>query len=366
MTGLPLVLLLMTLGILALAAAAAVILLWRERNRAGDPSAGIDVLRSDFAARTQALENRQSDLQSHLTQQLAETQRLLQESLSGQTNTLQGQTGILQKHMTTTQETLSQVRERMGAVHQATERMGELGREMEELQRLLRAPKARGELGEVGLRNLLSDILPTDRVTYQHGFSDGSKVDALIHLDRGNVPVDAKFPVEDFLRLVTSEPEERRRARKALLDNVKKKITEISRKYIRTSEGTLSLALMYLPSEAIYYEAFVVREKDEPDLWNYAYEHSVLPLSPGTMSAYLKSVALGLRAAAVEANAREVLGLLQALEKDVQEHRGRFDTLGTHLSNAQKKYDESDRALHAFATRLEQAKHLGEGREDPE
>jgi len=68
----------------------------------------------------------------------------------------------------------------------------------------------------------------------------------------------------------------------------------------------------------------------------------------------------------VEANAREVLGLLQALEKDVQEHRGRFDTLGTHLSNAQKKYDESDRALHAFATRLEQAKHLGEGREDPE
>ena len=332
--------------------------------------------RGDTTARLEVAERRLSDLQSLLTQQLNGTQQILTERLGAQesalrellgqqTASLQGQTGMIQKHMQGTQTTLAQVTEKMGAVAQTSARMAELGRDIEELQRLLKAPKSRGQMGELGLETLLNDMLPRDRVLLQHTFADGRKVDAAVRLDKGLLPVDAKFPMEDFHRLVSASDEERPKARRALLSNLKKKIDDIAKLYIRPAEGTLPLALMYLPSEAVYYEAFVARERDEEDLWDYAYRRSVLPLSPGTLAAYLKSVALGLRAVAVEQNAREVMGLLGALERDLASYRKPFDILGTHLANAHKQYEESLKALGRLEDRLEKARDLGVPEGDP-
>jgi DNA recombination protein RmuC len=272
---------------------------------------------------------------------------------------MQSQTGLLQRHMEGTQATLSQVTEKMGMVAQTTARMAELGRDIEELQRLLKSPKARGQLGELGLETLLGDMLPKDRVVYQHPFSDGSKVDAAVLLDRGLLPIDAKFPLEDFQRYLDAAPEERPRARKTLCDNLKKKIDSVAQKYVRPGEGTLPLALMYLPAESLYYEAFIAREKEEEDLWAYAYAKSVLPMSPGTISAYLKTVALGLKAAAVERNARQVLELLATLERDLRGCRESYDTLGRHIVNAHQKYEENARAFQRFEEHLERARDLG-------
>ena len=333
-----------------------------------------EALRAELVARVEGLDRRGSDLQGAVQQQLTDTFRLLQERLAaqesalreqlgGQAQSLQGQTGILQKHMEGTQATLSQVTEKMGALAQTAQRMTELGRDIEELQRMLRSPKARGQMGELGLEAMLGDMLPRDRVAYQFTFSDGRKVDALIRLDKGLLPVDAKFPMEDFQRYLDAPQEERARARKALRDNLKKKVDDIAKLYIRPGEGTLPLALMYLPAESLYYEAFIVREGDEEDLWQYAYRRSVLPMSPGTLAAYLKTVAMGLKAAAVEQNARQVLELLETLERDLKAFRESYDVLGRHISNAHQTYDKNARSLSQFESHLERAKEFGEKQE---
>ncbi len=333
----------------------------------------LEGLRGDLVGRVDGLERRNAELQTILTQQLGTTQHLLEQRLSGQEQSLreqlshqaaslQSQTGILQRHMEGTQATLAQVTEKMGMVQQTSLRMAELGKDIEGLQRLLRAPKARGELGELGLETILRDILPKDRVVYQYAFADGRKVDAMVLLDRGLLPIDAKFPMEDFQRYLEAEEDDRPKARRAFLANLKKKIDDIAKLYVRPGEGTLPLALMYLPAESLYYEAFVVHVPEEEDLWHYAYERSVLPLSPGTLTAYLKTVALGLKAAAVEQNARQVLDLLATLERDLRSFEGGFETLGRHLANAHQKYDEGQRALQRLSGHLERARDLGSER----
>lgn len=333
----------------------------------------LEALRGDLVGRVDGLERRNSELQTILTQQLGTTQHLLEQRLSGQEQSLreqlghqaaslQSQTGILQRHMEGTQATLAQVTEKMGMVQQTSLRMAELGKDIEGLQRLLRAPKARGELGELGLETILRDILPKDRVVYQYAFADGRKVDAMVLLNRGLLPIDAKFPMEDFQRYLEAEEDDRPKARRAFLANLKKKIDDIAKLYVRPGEGTLPLALMYLPAESLYYEAFVVHVPEEEDLWRYAYERSVLPLSPGTLTAYLKTIALGLKAAAVEQNARQVLDLLATLERDLRSFEGGFETLGRHLANAHQKYDEGQRGLQRLSGHLERARDLGSER----
>lgn len=369
---LPVVAALLVVALLVLAFAYA-----RLASRAKDDTSArlIEGMRGELNARVEGLSGRQAELQGALNQQLAATQALLDQRLESQgvalrdqlgrqATSLQGQNELLQKHLAGNQATLSALTEKMGMIQQASTRMAELGLEMEELQALLKAPKTRGNLGELGLETLLNDLLPRDRVVYQYGFADGKKVDAVIRLDKGLLPVDAKFPMEDFQRLLEAADEERPRARKAFHANLKKKIDEIAKLYVRPGEGTLPLALMYLPAESLYYEAFVAREKDEEDLWTYAFQKSVLPLSPGTMSAYLKTVAMGLRAAAVEQNARQVLQLLHTLERDLKAFREAHETLGKHLNNAGQKYDETGRQLAAFEGHLARARDLGEGGEE--
>ncbi|MEW6758376.1 MAG: DNA recombination protein RmuC [Acidobacteriota bacterium] len=362
---------LLALSLALAAAAVALVVLIARLSRLDRLREETERLRADLGLRVEGLDRRSADLQGLLLQELSEARRVLGERLgtqeavlrdqmASQSQAMQGQTGILQKHMEGTQATLSQVNEKMGMLHQASLRMVELGKEIDELQGLLKAPKARGELGELGLEMILGDMFPKERISYQHVFRDGKRVDAAVRLEGGLLPIDAKFPVEDFLRYVHAPEEERPRARREFLKNVKRKIEDISRLYVRPGEGTLPLALMYLPSEALYYEAFVARGPEEEDLWKAAFEKCVLPLSPGTMAAYLKTVAMGLRAVAVERNAREVLALLGSLDRDMGAFQRDFSTLGTHIGNASKGFDRAAQDLQKLAERLGKAREIGQ------
>ncbi len=326
--------------------------------------------KEELLGRVAETDKRVLELQGLLTQQLAATQQLLQDRLSGQEKALreqtaqqatafQGQTGLLQKHMQGTQNTLSLVTEKLGMVQQASRQMVEMRKEWGELQRLLKAPKLRGQLGELGLESLLSDILPPTRVTYQYAFNDGKKVDAMIHLERGLLPIDAKFPIEDFQNYVDAPNDQREQKRREFKNNLKKKIDSISKLYVRPGEGTLPLALMYLPAESLYYEAFVAREHGDEDLWTYAFDRSVLPLSPATMVAYLKTVAMGLKAASVEKNAGKVLELLSTLERDLAAFTTSHDVLGGHIAKAHAKFQENRQELGALAAHLGRARTIG-------
>ena len=170
--------------------------------------------------------------------------------------------------------------------------MNERVRDLARLEQALRPPKARGGFGELLLGNLLRDRLPPDAYELQYTFPGGERVDAVIRVDR-LVPVDAKFPLDNFQRALEAESDdERALAEKAFARDLKGHIETIAAKYVRPEEGTYDFALMYLPSEAVYYELVCGKTGA---LYSHALERRVFPVSPTTLVAYLQVISLGLR-----------------------------------------------------------------------
>jgi DNA recombination protein RmuC len=241
--------------------------------------------------------------------------------------------------------------------------MEQVGRDISGLEQILRAPKVRGGLGEVLLERLLADILPADGYRMQHAFRSGDKVDAVVLVAGRLVPVDSKFPLENFRRLLEETDDDRReRARRAFVRDVKNRVDEVAKKYIVPDEGTFDFALMYIPAENVYYEA-VLRDdagSAEDSLLGHALSRRVVPVSPNSFYAYLQVILLGLRGLRIEQNAREILGVLGRLSVDAGKFREQFDTLGRHLTNARNKHEEAGALLTRFEARLEDVAGRGD------
>lgn len=268
---------------------------------------------------------------------------------------LQGMEQSLNARLTESTQTTSRIHERLGEVTKATETMIARAQDLARLEQALRPPKARGGFGELLLENLLRDRLAPDAYAMQHTFSTGDRVDAVIRVDR-LVPVDSKFPLDNFEQMVAAEDDARRQLyEKAFARDVKGHIDAIAAKYILPAEGTYEFALMYLPAEAIYYE--LVSGKTG-QLLTYAHERRVFPVSATTFTAYLQVIAMGLKGMQIEQTAHEVLAYCAALQKDFGKFREDFELVGTHLSRAQSKYAEADKRLDRFETKLERAADL--------
>jgi DNA recombination protein RmuC len=182
------------------------------------------------------------------------------------------------------------IHEKIGAVGEATQLLAEQAKGLGELQQILRPPKARGGFGELLLGQLLADRLPPTAYSLQYGFAGGERVDAVIKVDR-LVPIDSKFPLDNFERMAAADNDiERQQHEKLFARDVKTHIDAIASKYIRPDEGTYDFAFMYLPSEAIYYELACGKTGA---LLEYAHTKRVLPVSPTTLTAYLQVVVLG-------------------------------------------------------------------------
>lgn len=234
----------------------------------------------------------------------------------------------------------------LGQLGEASRRIFDLGKDISSLQEILRAPKLRGNLGELFLGDLLAQILPAEHFRLQHSFGSGETVDAVIALKAGLVPVDAKFPLENFRVLVAAAGEnERKLARKNFLRDVRKHIDAIASKYIRTDEGTFDFALMYIPAENVYYES-IVRDDEfgsEMSLFNYALGKRVIPVSPNSFYAYLQTILLGLKGMRIEESAREMLNQLASLGKEFGRFEESFRLVGQHLGNSQGKFEEAEK-----------------------
>lgn len=267
------------------------------------------------------------------------------------------------RRLATASETSTRIHDRLGKLDEATAQINERARDLAKLEQALRPPKARGGFGELLLSNLLADTFPADRYSLQHGFRSGERVDAVIRLDRGLVPVDAKFPLDNFQRVVEAESDaERDLYLKQFARDVKGHVDAIAHKYIRPEEGTYEFALMYLPAEAVYYELVCNRMGGAASPLAYAHERKVIPVSPSTLHAYLLVLVLGLRGLQIEEHAREVMAYVADLNRDFGRFKADFDLVGKHLGNAQTKYAESDKRLSRFETKLERAaeSELGE------
>jgi DNA recombination protein RmuC len=265
---------------------------------------------------------------------------------------LEGLDGRLLSQQQNAGQTATQIAEKLGRVEGATAQMLARANDLARLEQALRPPKARGGFGELMLGNLLRDMLPVDAFSLQYGFKGGERVDAVIKIDR-LVPVDAKFPLDNFVRLAETEDEaEGILHGKAFERDVKIHIDAIASKYVHPDEGTYDFALMYLPSESVYYELVCSKSGN---LYRYALEKRVFPVSPTTFHAYLLVITLGLKGLQIEQHAQDVMAHCAGMAKDFDRFRTEFDTLGKHLGNAQAKYGEADRRLGNLERDLERA-----------
>src|SRR5512133_3883443 len=249
-------------------------------------------------------------------------------------------------------QTTSRIHERLGKVDEATTQMLERAKDLARLEQALRPPKARGGFGELLLENLLRDRLPPTAFALQYGFAGGERVDAVIKVDR-LVPLDSKFPLDNFERMLSADNDiERQQHEKLFGRDVKNHVDAIASKYVRPDEGTYDFAFMYLPSEAIYYELACGKTGA---LLAYAHDKRVLPVSPTTLTAYLQVIVLGLKGLQIEQHAHEVMAYCAQLQKDFGWFKEDFELVGTHLGRAQNKFGDAEKRLGRFETKLEQA-----------
>src|SRR3954463_367785 len=301
---------------------------------------------------TRVLQSFKADSDSTLAARNADVERRLQ----GITETMDRRLGLLDEKVDRRLEHASKqttaIHEKLGDVGRATTTLAEHAKELGQLQQVLRPPKARGGFGELLLGNLLRDRLPAEAYSLQYGFKSGERVDAVIRADR-LVPIDAKFPLDNFERLVDAQEQgEGELHEKAFARDVKGHVDAISSKYIRPDEGPYDFAFMYLPSEAIYYELVCGKTGA---LLSYAHEKRVLPVSPTTLTAYLQVVILGLKGLQIEQHAHEVMAYCAQLQKDFERFKEDFDLVGTHLGRAHSSFGKAEKRLARFESKLDHA-----------
>jgi DNA recombination protein RmuC len=246
-----------------------------------------------------------------------------------------------------TRDQISQIQRQLGEVQQAGKQMSQTALTLEGI---LGGAKSRGSLGEVTLERLLEDSLPSAQYAMQHRFSSGEAADAVIKLrDKKLMAIDSKFPLDAYRRINTEGDE----ARRAFTIAVKGHADAITKKYIVPDEGTLDVALMFVPSESVYYELLQTSDNKGQPLDAYCRDKHVIAVSPNTLYAHLCVISMGLRGMQMEENAKRLLESLSGMEKQMEKFADKFGTLGTHLKNAQQSYSESDKLFERAQNTLE-------------
>lgn len=278
----------------------------------------------------------------------------LNERLKENSELIQKSQGTVGSRLDNAARVVSSVQSRLAQMEESNKKIFEVGKDIRGLQEILKAPKLRGSLGELFLGDLLSQTFSKNHYQEQYMFKSGEKVDAVIKLkDNMLVPIDAKFPLENFHKMINlaKNDQEKKMYKKMFKDDVKKHITAISKKYILPDEGTIDYALMYIPAENVYYET-IIRDEDENNLVNFAYAKKVFPVSPNSLYIYVQAILLGLKGMQIEEGAKEILYNLKRLQGDFSKFGEEFKVLGSHLNNATKKYQESDKRLGKFNDKL--------------
>ena len=251
-----------------------------------------------------------------------------------------------------TTKVFGEVKESLGKLTKQTEQIQEVGKNISSLQDLLRAPKFRGGFGELLLERLLADIgLPRDNYSLQYEFRNGETVDAIIRIGGELVPIDSKFPLEDFQRILAAKEEEQAALRKQFIRRIKNHIDNVT-KYILPDENTFDFALMYIPAENVYYET-ILRGTEESEIYSYSLQKRVIPVLPNSLYAYLQVIILGLKGLHIEAAANEIQGRLGRLQGDLANFQEDYATLGTHIRHAAQKYDDAARKLTRLGDKLQ-------------
>ena len=264
----------------------------------------------------------------------------LREELTRRTLETQNTLFDTQKNLT---DYLTQLYKEIGNINQESLQILNLTKSFHEI---LRPTKKRGLVGESILENILKDTLPQGMVISQHTFSNGRRVDFLIKLSEGNLPIDAKFSLDTFKNYLEAPEHQKEHMRRAVLDGIKKRIDESSQ-YILPEEGTLEFAFMYIPSEAVYY--FLITETD---LIDYAKKKRVFVVGPNNFYVYLQTLLFGMKALRIEEKAKIIYNSLKGLELEVENLLKEYAVLGGHLRSASNKYEEVRKKIESTHLKL--------------
>ncbi|MFZ5802545.1 MAG: DNA recombination protein RmuC [Candidatus Omnitrophota bacterium] len=328
--------------IFALAGAVAVIIVLFRKLSAAKPAEQTPQTLTLFAELQRDLHQMRSDMQTQILQIAQQVNSHLDQS-----------TQTLRSSQETFFKTVGQVQERLGQLHESTQKMVDIGQDIASLQDILRTPKLRGGLGEFLLGELLKQVLPAEHYAEQYRFKAGVQVDAVIFLGQGVIPIDAKFPMEDFQRILaaTEEPEIQK-ARKGFSQAVKKHIDSIASKYILPDEKTFDFAMMYIPAENVYYEVIIKSDFEDESILKYALDKKVIPVSPNSFYAYLQAIVRGLKGLRIEQSAKMILQSLGQMEADLRVFLEDFDKVGGHLGNAQTAYGKAMKRFEKLQNRF--------------
>ncbi len=247
--------------------------------------------------------------------------------------------------------------ERVGRLDEVTRDVQRVGQSISGLEQILASPKLRGSLGEWTLESLLYEVLPHSHVMRQYRLhARGVVVDIAVRTaDDRIISIDSKFPLDAFRRILQAESAgaDASRSQVEFRRAVRDRIDEIASKYISPEDGTLDFALMYVPSESVYYE-IAVRDRGN-DMLDYAREQRVVICSPNTLYAYLQAIMMGVKGIQIAESAREIQETLEHLRQDFVEARGRFDRASDQLRYAAQNVDSARQALRDLEMRLERA-----------
>ncbi len=335
----------------------------------------------DRKSKSRNNEEDQSLFQKQINENLSQMAAQVEQLRRGVTDTVQNLAGQMAQglantnaavgsRLDTTGKVLGDLRQQLGQLEKSSLRLLEVGQDIAKLEDLLKPPKLRGSLGELFLADLIAQVLPANHYELQHRFKGGEAVDAVIFLNAGMVPIDAKFPLENFRKILAAEnEEERKKGKRQFVSDIKGHVDSIAQKYIRMDEGTFDFAFMYIPAENVYYET-IVRDDEfggEQGLFEYALKKRVIPISPNTFYVYLQTIILGLKGMRVEEQSREILEGLSRLQKELGVFSETFRLVGQHLDNSAKKYMEAEKRLGKIEVKVEQmdglARDLGSGSE---
>lgn len=271
------------------------------------------------------------DLQS-LQQNQIEHSRQVQQTIQGQF----GQSAKI----------IQDVTERLTKLDETNRQVVNFADQLQGLQDILKNPKQRGVLGEYFLETVLKNVLPPSAFQMQYRFKDGGAVDAAVFAENKVIPVDSKFSLENYNRLVNERNEtEKDRLEKLFVNDLKMRITETA-KYIRPDEKTMDFAFMFIPHEAIYYDLLVnkigaIQADTENMIQRAARKYHVIIVSPTTFLAYLQTVLQGMRAQQVEKSTKEILKNIENLSRHLKSYEASFAKLGNHLDTTVNTYNSA-------------------------
>ena len=321
-------------------------------KRGGPSTDATGLLKQDMDSIKKGMQNLDNNLKDHLTTRLDKSQEQMNQQFKASASIIR------------------EVTVKLTELDRTNSRVGDIATELKSLQSVLQNPKQRGVLGEFYLEQILQNVLPPGSFSLQYKISESNIVDAVVHLDGKVLPIDSKFSLENYNRLLDASKEDRPALEKAFKEDLKKRIDETA-KYIQPKKGTLDQAMMFIPSEAIYYDLLANKVGatgvSGRDLMNYAVvDKHVSIVGPSTLSAMLQVIVQGLKSMEIQKDTEVIRKNIEQLQKHLLNYDGHFKRVGNSLGATVGHYNNASKELGRIDKDIVKISGVGESVIEPE